>query len=362
VHIEYGQTVNDYVFQDASTVEVFQAYVDDTLGRSYKYWTEVSYKGSDRKFKSSEVTTDQTQLIIGVQEVGLLKVNIIAGAINWGVIDSAQVHVRYADSANSVADQEDVVQLTKDARTQLYSRLIFAPVANPYQYMVVYYLKDGQQIQHDWQDSITPQLIINDMFQSRLTVTLLPSGGFDKITQIVVDLNYTDTTHEYNSQAYTVQQTYEFTAQQHDALIWSVPLWEGGPTAFTYRVTIVYADGHSEQQDPQTKQGSMTVVVGEIFEAYLNVTMDTTLVDFTKVSLVQVGLHYTDPANNIDEFEDFVFTAAKKANQAWKLGIKDRTKTQYAYHEKYFLADGTQRTVPDTTGSDDVIVLQVPSQ
>src|SRR5262249_12623063 len=156
-------------------------------------------------------------------------------------------------------------------------RTIFAPVTNPYEYMVQFFLKDGQHIAYDWQQSRTSLLLINDMFEDHLAVTFVASGGFDKIDKIVVDVDYEDTAHSYHS-----QKTFELT-QGTDTQPWIVPLWKGAPRQFRYRSLVVYKDGHSEQGDWIAKDGSMTIVVGEVFAASLQVQCATDLVDFSTV-------------------------------------------------------------------------------
>lgn len=354
VHIAYGDTVQDLLFTDNKSTQLFQAFVQKDLGRNYKYWTEVNYKNSDRIFRGPETTTDETRLVLSVKEFGYLKLQIFAGRINWDVIESAQIHIRYGDDANQVPLEEEVVQLTKSQTSSTYQRLIWAPMANPYQYQANFFLKDGQKVLQDWVSSVSLQLIINDMFEDHLAVKVLATGGFDRITKIVVDLDYEDPDHSYNQ-----QQTLELTADQ-DYLSWTIPIYKGANKDFRYRSLTLYKDGHTDQQEWQKVTGSLTLMVGPTFVDYLIVNVVPDLVDFNQVKLVKVGLHYTDSAHNIDASEDFVFTKDKKSGQTWKYGIMDKAKKQYTYNATYYLTDATQRETPDTSVSDDTIILQMP--
>jgi hypothetical protein len=356
VHLTYGSFTQDFLFTDSTTTQVFQQFVDPNLGRKYKYWSEVNYKNSDKVLKTPEVTTDETQLVLSVVDMGYLKADIWAGSFNWEVVDSAQVHVRYSDDSNNVPVAEDTLLLNTETRKASYKRTIFAPVTKPYEYMVQFFLKDGQHVQYDWQQSQTSLLLINDMFEDHLAVTFVASGGFDKIDKIVVDVDYEDTDHSYHS-----QKTFELT-QGADNQPWIVPLWKGAGRKFRYRSLVVYKDGHTDQNDWVTKEGSMTLVVGAVFANTLTVSCVTDLVDFTKVKLAKVTVHYTDAANQIDSSEDFIFSAAKPTAPAWVLPIKNPTALSYTYSATFYMADGTQVPIPDTTTSDGTIVLQLPAQ
>src|SRR5205085_1153040 len=113
--------------------------------------------------------------------------------------------------------------------------------------------------------------------------------------------------------------------------------------------------------DWQSRLGSMTLTVGELFADYLTVNLVPDLIDWNIVKLVKVALHYSDLPNQLDAGEDFIFTKDKKASAAWKLPIKDKTKKSYIYNATFYLMDGSHRSVADTTISDDTIVLELPA-
>src|SRR6478609_2104967 len=91
LHIQYGQTVEDFLFKDASTVGTFKQYKEAALGNKYTYSAVVSFKNSDKTLTIPQKTTDETRLVLSVQDMGVLKVNIMVGNFNWDAINSAQV-------------------------------------------------------------------------------------------------------------------------------------------------------------------------------------------------------------------------------------------------------------------------------
>lgn len=356
VHVEYGSTVNDFRFTAATIDQTFRAYIDKSLGKNWTYSYTVNYKGTDRTLKSPpSLKGNGDALIINVADMGFLKLQVTAGQFNWDVIDSAQVRIKYSDQANGVPVQEDVLLLTSKSPAQPYSRMIYAPITQPYQYAVDLYFKNEQRTTIDYKPSRTTSLIVTDVFTERLAITIIPSGSFTQIARMVVDLDYEDPAHQYVQQA-----TVQFNSEQ-DKQLWIVPIWPGGPNSFRYRSLISYRDGHTVQNDWQTQTGTATLLVGEVFANTLSVACMTDLVDWTKVRLIKVTLHYADPANHIDEGNDLVFTSAKPTAPPWTVPTKDATQKAYTYAITFYNVDGTQESVPVTTASDSTLILSVPT-
>ena len=321
VHVVYGSTVNDFRLTAAAPDTTFRAYIDQSLGKNYTYSYTINYKGSDRVLKSDPALKGSgDKLEINVADMGYLKLQVTTGQFNWDVIDSAQVKIKYSDQANGVLEQEDVILLTAKSTSQLYSRMIYAPITQPYHYEVDLFFKNEQRATIPYQPSRVTSLIVSDVFSTRLAVNIIPSGSFAQLSRIVVDLDYQDPAHQY-----TQQLTCQFSSPD-DKQLWLVPIWTGGPTNFRYRTLLSYKDGHSVQNDWIPQTGSATIVVGDIFAKTLSATFYTDLIDWTKIRLIKVGLHYTDPANQIDESDDLIFNPSKPAPQVWTLPIKDATK------------------------------------
>jgi len=87
------------------------------------------------------------------------------------------------------------------------------------------------------------------------------------------------------------------------------------------------------------------------------------LIDFTKVAMAQVSLHYEDDANAIDELKDLFFDASNKAPQTWIVPLKDKAKQQYEWKAVFYMNDTAQSTreTPMTLATGPSIVLRVPA-
>ena len=350
VHVAYDTTVNDFRFAANTADQTFRAYLNKTLGKNYTYSYQVNYKNTDKVLKSGDLKGSGDQLIINVEDMGYLKFQVVPSVINWTAVDAVQVRINYADRFNGVPEQDDVL-VFKDATPQTYSRLIYAPVAQPYQYAVDLFFKNEQRMTGDYVSSRGTTLLLADVFTDRLTVHVEASGGFESISSVVVDLDYQDAAHQYGN-----SMTVDLSSKS-PYFNWTVPVWKGGPTSFRYRSVANYTDGHTAQVDWQTQTGNATVLVGEIFAGTLSVAFETDLIDWTKTRLVKLTLHYADPANHIDVSDDFVFTPAKPTAGPWKVPIKDAAKFGYDYAATFYMVDATHLTIPTTTATDPLLVL-----
>jgi hypothetical protein len=351
VHVIYGSNVADFRLTKAQPDTTFRSFIDKSLGKNWNYSYTVNYKGTDKTLKSGPLKGSGDALVINVADMGYLKLQVTASAFNWDFIDSAQVRIKYSDAANGVAEQQDVLAFNAKAPVQPYSRMIYAPVTQPYQYAVDLFLKNGQRTSGDFQSSTATSLTIKDVFASRLAVTVLPAGNFDQLSHIVVDLSYNDPAHQYSQQITAQLNTV------NDSQVWIVPVWPGGPDSYSYRTLVAYKDGHSTQSDWIPRRGSGSFNVGDVFAKTINATFRTDLIDWTKVRLAMVKIHYADAANNISQLDDLVFTSAKQAPQTWSLPIKDASKTSFDYTTVFYNIDSTQTTVPAISTSDDTILL-----
>jgi hypothetical protein len=352
VHIVYGSNVFDYRLTASSPDTTFRAYIDKSLGKNWSYSYTVNYKGTDKTLKAGPFNGSGDALVINVADMGYLKLLVTAGQFNWEVIDFAQVRIKYSDSANNVPEQEDVIPLSAKSPSQPYSRMIYAPVTQPYQYAIDLFFKNEQRTTVAGLSSRDTSLTISDVFGSRLAVTLLPAGNFDQISHVVVDMDYEDPAHQYAQ-----QNTYQFTSL-NDKNLWVVPVWANGPTSYRYRTSIAYKDGHTVQGDWTPVSGSGTLNIGDVFAKTLNVSFRTDLVDWTKVRLIKVSVHYTDQVNQIDESDDLIFTQSKQGAQTWTLPIKDASKAAYQYTTTFFNTDSTQVTLTPVNTSENTILLE----
>ena len=318
---------------------------------NYTYSYQINYRGQSRIYQSPDIETNEGNLTVGVDDIGILTVDVSAGDLDWNDIESALVTFRYEDSSAGVELIEDQFRLNQSAQTHQIQEVIFAPMRKNYTYRIKYFMKNGKEYTGDEIESRAQNLFINDVFAGRKTIGVRGIGDFQtKIQTVFLDLKYIDEENDYiqtKSQALTADVlNFE----------WNFPVISETGGTVTYSGTISYNDGTSEEI-PETIANTNTILVGELVEDILKVEIFTDLVDWTTVRLARVSFRYEDPDNDVSEKKDFIFSPTKNDPQTWEVKLKDKDQSQYSYTVMYFMTDGTRKTVGPTTSGELSLIL-----
>jgi hypothetical protein len=345
-----GEPDGEVVMNGEDDVGKFAAFVENNDWK-YKYSYQVNYRGESRIFQSPEVETNEGTLTIGVDDVGILAIDVSAGDLNWTELDRAAVTLKYADEDGGVEPIEEQFQLTQAAPQYRIQRVIFQPMRKNYRYRVKYFMKNGKEYQGSEIEARSQKLFINDVFDGRKTVAVRGVGDFTgRIQTVFVDLAYNDATNSYTQ---SKSQALTGASQFFD---WTFPVVDDDGGQVTYKAIVSYKDGTSDPVPP-TVATTDTILLPPITEAFLEVQVVTELVDWTQVRLVRLSLSYADPPNDVAEAEDFIFSPTSKANVAWKVPIRNKQLDEFTYQITYYLATGLQKTVGPATTRDRAVIL-----
>jgi hypothetical protein len=352
VKLEYDHgsqhKVEEYSFASADDVADFTTFID-AGSREYRYSYQVNYVGSAKTFVAPPVTTTDTVLTVNVDDVGLLDVEIGVGDIDFTRVASAQVWVRYSD--DGVEDFEEQFALTQQAPTHRVQHVLFQPRRNPVRYQVEYFLTDGRRIQTTEQSTQRSPILVNDPLGRTRKFEVRGVGDFTgRISQIFLDLAYTDAANDY-----TVEQSVVLSAG-NEAVSQPYAVLGDGAGVVSYSGTIRYLDGTVKPIPPATADG--TIMVGDVVSAKIDVTVVPDLVDWTQVRLVQVALRHGDgPAAAA---KDLIFSPQVHTSQRWELPLGDGEDPGYSWSAVFFLADGSQHPTGPVSSTAPSLVLQPP--
>ncbi|MEU4426902.1 hypothetical protein AB0F81_40295 [Actinoplanes sp. NPDC024001] len=345
-----GQPEGEVVLKSPDEIGKFATYVDgDDWNYQYRY--RINYRGTSGVFESGEKTTNEGNLVFGVDDVGILSVEASTGAdLNWEEVDTALVTFHYAD--DDVAPIEEQFQLTKANHTKKIQKVILKPMRKEYRYRVRYFMKGGKEVEGPELTSRAPNLVINDVFGGRRTVYLRGVGDFtNRVQNVFVNLEYRDDKNKYT------QARSQALSSAMPSFDWSFPVIDETVGDVFYSATIAYKDGTSEEI-PRQVATSSTIPLPPPVEAFLDVTIVPDLLDWSRLRLVRAALSYTDLDASIAVNKDFIFSPSKTATQTWRVELKDKDRDQFSYTITYFLTDGTQRTVKsDGTVDDRTLIL-----
>jgi len=361
VHLDYNEgsvhQINEYSFNSPDKLEKFKSYIENAKW-TYNYYYQVNYKGESRAFQSALKTTDEKFLTINVGDTGILAVDILQGDLNWTQVAQAQVTLRYEPSSPEVQPIEQEFILDKSNTQRSLREVIFEPVGKAYQYRVKYTMVNGKEYATDWKASRQPRLYIDDPFGATKTITLVAVGDLDKdIATIYVDMRYVDDRNGYTQ---APPSTIALSKAQ-PFFNWSFPAIDDTIGKLIYSGSILFKNRAEVEEIPEQSAETARILVG--VKDAVQVEVRPNLIDFAKVSLAQVSLHYQDDANQIDELKDLFFDASNKAPQTWTVPLKDKAKQQYEWKAVFYMNDAAQsvRETPMTPATGPSIVLRVPA-
>lgn len=343
--------VQEYVFSSPDDVGKFRTFVTNN-NRKYKFVYQVNYKGDSRVYSSEEVETDDTQLTINVDDLGILVVDIAPGDINFTQVKQAQLIVRYEDQGITPIERQ--FTLTPDKNSYQIREVIFKARTQPIRYSVKYFMTDGREYEVKDKEQDAPQIYINDPFSAMKTVGLRAVGDLNaRIQSIMVDLVYKDAAN--NNYTQTKSMALSKATPFFD---WTFPVIDENAGEVKYSGTIQYMDG-TTQDIPETVAKRSTIQLGDMVADRLEIMVVPDLVDFTKVKLVNVSLHYIDSANQVEERKDMIFKAGEQAKN-WVVDLKNKNAREYKWSARFFMADGTRREIAEQPGQGETVILEVP--
>jgi hypothetical protein len=351
------QKTQEFVFKGPDDIGKFSSFIVDK-NKKYKYSYAVNYKNESQPFRSEEIETDDTQLTINVDDLGIWVVDIAPGDINFTQVKQAQIAVR-----NEEVDPPVELQFTMTEAAGHFKvrEVTMQKMRGSYKYRVKYFMADGKEFERDWTDHDAPQLFIDDPFAASQTVSLRAVGDLaNKIASIMVDLTYTDETNDY------VQKKTMNLSAETAFFDWTFPVISETGGKVKYAGTIQYKDGTSAEI-VETEATRATIQLGDVVTDRLNISVVPDLLDFATVKLVSVSLHYDDPGNGVSKNQDFMFKAGEAA-KSWTVDLKDKQKKAYQWNAKFFLTDGSNRTIPPPsdpqhriTSEESTIILELPA-
>jgi hypothetical protein len=343
-----GEPDGEVVLRDADQIAKFAAFVQND-DWEYEYSYQINYTGESRIFQSEPVKTNEGNLTIGVDDVGILAIDISAGDLNWNDVEQALVTFTYED--RDVPPIEHQFQLTKTQPGHRIEEVIFQPMRKSYEYQVKYFMKDGRELAGSKQSGRASRLFINDIFSARRDVGVRGVGDFaTRINKVFLDLAYDDDANDHHlTKSIAIDANTPF-------FDWSFPVISETGGKVSYSGNVAYKDGTNEEI-PKQEATSGTILVPKPIEDFLEVMVVTDLVDWGLVRLARVSLSYEDPDNEVVERKDLVFSPVKPDSVTWKVELKDRAQTDYTYTVTFFMADGTRSSVGPTTTSELTLIL-----
>ena len=349
-----GGSNGEAVFKKPDDLAKFATYVvQDDFNYTYSY--QVNYKGTSKVFKSEAIVTDEGNITVGVDDVGILSVDIAPGDINWEEVKSVQVRMGYKDLEEGVGPIEEAFVLTEDKPNAKFQKIIFKPFRKEYTYQVKYLMEDGREFQTSPQSGRSQNLYIDDPFKGRKTVKVVGVGDFESVIRnIFLDLRYVDTANKYNQAKSVVLNA------DTDFVDWTFPVIDENLGDITYSGRIVLRNG-TTRTIPKTTTDDSAIMVPKPPAGNLDIEIITDLLNFDEIKLARLSLSYVDDVNLASATKNFVFTSSNGGSTTTTFPIFDLSKQSFSWKAQYFLYDNSKKETRKNAVTDPLVILELPA-
>ncbi|RCG29803.1 hypothetical protein DQ384_19755 [Sphaerisporangium album] len=340
LRLRCGSFRHEALFTDSASVDAVETVLPPGGEPVYTYDAVVQFPGTAATATLPEATSRGRYLLLRVPAAGRLRVEIDGTAVDWGLTESVEAGVRYDG-------EEDAVVLREDRRRAVSERPVHALIDHPWDHRVRYNLRDGRRIEKPWAPGASDRLILTGPYDRFLAVRLRAPGGFGTATAHIVQCEHTGVDGRVTRETLVLRPGAETAS-------WTAGLLPGEPPGFRYKVASTYATGEQRSGEWIEASGSQTVEVGDMPEAVLTVTVADDPIDYSVVKLIVVRL--TGPGAGAA----LTFSPAQRGARTWTAPVPPGEPAAYTWTATYYLADGTRRTVPESTSDKRTLVLRLP--
>ena len=353
-HLSYQATgpqgpinsAKDFVFKKDSAPQVFSTYLASPDKRAYDYEYTVYYRGTGATM-TGKGKSDETVLVLDTDRMGILRVGIEVGLIDWDRIRTAFVKMSYGSGPTAKGVE---LTLNQQQTKQLWVEVIGQEVKAPYRYSVTFVDKDNRKIEVPEQTSTNKTLIISQPLQQALEVALIPAGEFGAeglISKIAVALRYRDAANKYDADEIFVLN------DSKTSQFWNVPLVDPNVRTYEYQTTVFYSDGVTRTDDwKPTDEKVLPVGDPYGFRVQVNARLlkgfafGTIHLVFDDAGPPQI---HAEKTIEIDDFTKPLF---------WRFRLNAPGRHKYRYTASLFKDDGTEVKIPESEADQEVLVLK----
>jgi hypothetical protein len=341
-------TSKQMVFRKDSAPGRFATYLASPSQRSYDYTYEVHYKGTNQTY-SATGRHDGDVLVLDADRLGILRVEVQMGLVNWDAIRQVLVSLSYGSGSDR---RECDLTLDKEHDKATWTEVIGRDVDQPYTYRVTFVDKTSQRLPLDPETSTARTLVVNQPLGEDMEVVIAPAGVFgDLLSQVVVAVRYDD-----RANGYLVDDTFTFT--KSESKIWKVPLRDKRLRRYDYQVTVFYTDGVT-REDAWRSTDKAILAVGDPFGYRVQVSPYLLKNPPGAWQFGTIHLSFADPQEGIRAEKDLEITDFSKP-LFWRFRTGSPDRHTYRYQLTLFKADGTEVKLPEKEESREVLVLIPP--
>ncbi|MDP2313084.1 MAG: hypothetical protein Q8P41_09290 [Pseudomonadota bacterium] len=360
VHVEYAQGRNgpvkkDFSFKKDSPTQRFVTWKDGGDG-TYRYDATIFYKNSGATLQY-HAETDNQLLVLDTDALGVLKVDVQAGIIDWERVTQVLLTLTYGDGP---LRKELQTTLVKGRESVRWVEAIGERVLRAYTWQATFVDKNGQRLEQPAVSTRSPRVVVNQPFQQELRIQVVPAGNFKAagglLSQVLVGLRYTDPANQYSATEIATL------AKQEDSFTWKVALVNPDLRSYEYQVKVVYSDG-VVREDEWRRTDAVILPVGDPFGMRVEVNPSLLNIPPGRYSMGTLTLSFSDPGLPRPAEKTFSITDFTKPFY-WYFRLHDPARHTYTWQlTLYRVEDDTvqERILPPQQEAKEVLILKPPA-
>jgi hypothetical protein len=252
VTLDYGNPANaanhkhgDFIFEPGNVerqqFEVFQNQTNDTTYRyqvDYHFDPQAGWEGQRFSYDlPARTTEDRTLFINPYEDLGFLEINVVPNRIDWGVVQSVDVALRYDDQASGFR-KETTLFFTKETPAQQWKLRLSTPEARTYFSQFTFHLQDGTKRTGEEHEMTATAVAVDDPFEGALELLFIPAFEAATTRTVFIDVIYDDPANKYHREE---RLRVESTDMREATL--RIALFNRALRGYRYRFTFVDSDG-----------------------------------------------------------------------------------------------------------------------
>jgi hypothetical protein len=303
---------------------------------------EVTFKAVDTSerpavLKSEPRMVDVDNLEIMPRELyALVTVPVLAENFPWDRYTSVEVHLRYIDEANGIA-QRDVFRLTAEATSANWKMFMLDPARTGFEVRKVFRAKDNRDVEHAWTPCDDTQVVVRNPFPTRRVVQVVPSVNWSEVSEAFVDFRYEDAANDL-----LVEESLTF-SEGASSKAFAVDLRDPSRKSVFYRVGLHYKDGRFVEL-PESMTNATRIALRADAKGRRIVTVRPPA-DFERRKLRKctMRLRFEDFAAGLAFEDEFVFENGSSLAE-FEYDYVDPARMRYEYKASFLFENGLSKT------------------
>jgi hypothetical protein len=299
------------------------------------------------------IKTTTRNLDVDPAEVeAVFAIDLAVAQVDWNAVSSIECTLNYDDASPQAIRQATAVLTQQKSQGKFHIRPL-NPQNRAYKLTATYQFKTGQTSVVELKGVGAKTFVLNQPTQLAVPITVIASDPLKHFSKMAAELSYKPADSD-------TEQTKLLTFSSNgETQTWTVFRASAAEKpAYQYRLTMFATNGSERRTDWQSSSDQL-LVVGEVFQSVLQVSVRMLVPDFKAAGLLGAKLHlqYGDAAEGIAGNKDMVFMTPNLEPTAWAVPKKPGGSGNYDYTITWIGSDGKQRVVGPRSTADEELLL-----